>query len=120
MVTHRRVGTSLKNDYQIDSSDNDDDDSSAELDDTLNELDVTWCTDITIYRRETVRPNVYPDRNVTRDAKFFLLKLLMVPLSAYIITLFVWLYQINFTSRIFIYKTDTDQNVVQVNYSPVR
>ena len=56
---------------------------------------------------------------VSRAAKFFLLKLLMIPATAYALTFALWLYRINFDSPIVIYTMGENHKIVHHTYAPV-
>ena len=56
---------------------------------------------------------------VTREAKVFLLKLLMIPLMAYAFTFGLWLYRTNYTSAIVVYTLNPSFMMTDAMYEPV-
>ena len=67
----------------------------------------------------TPKGNRQVQNSVTHEAKLFLLKLLMIPATAYAFTFALWLYQTHFTSSIVIYKVGKNQKIVGEMYAPV-
>ena len=56
---------------------------------------------------------------VTREAKIFLLKLLVIPLMAYAFTFGLWLYRTNYTSAIVVYTMNPSFMITGAMYEPV-
>ena len=123
MTLHRRQNTAsekkfVENVDSVESVDTPFD--SIDTNDVSGDSDYDEC-DEQMGRKKTWDNNYTNDKPilVTRSAKIFLLKLLTIPLTAYLLTFGVWLYRSNFTSSIVVYTMGKDLRISGAMYEPV-
>ena len=120
---HRRKACQPSIDSPIESI-NTNDDSSLETDESDIEYEridakksLSW--DVVIGLGTSSLNSQHNHHAVSREAKLFLLKLFMIPVTAYALTFALWLYRINYDSPIVIYTMGDNHQIVHHTYAPV-